>query len=199
MQILQSDFIGNDAGSTTPDEFAYYSPEANLFSALAKNFAKTGQLDPEAFYLILDWKAARARKKHLHRLAKSAGSFDKAVSQIAIELHEAAERERLGILMIKWGFLLPTATAILSVLYPDRFTVYDIRVCKALGDFDRLGNMKWSEKLWQEYQRFITAVRNATPSGLTLRECDRWLWGRDKRRDLRNELACAGPGSPSIK
>lgn len=44
-------------------------------------------------------------------------------------------RERLRVLMEDYGFLLPMATAILTVLWPDEFTVYDIRVCDSLGRF----------------------------------------------------------------
>jgi len=174
---------------TAPDELAYYWPETNLFSALAQDFAKTGQLHPEELYLILDWKASRARTHHVHRLTELAGSFDKAASEIATDIWKADTPDQcLGVLMTKWGFLLPTASAILTVLFPDKFTIYDRRVCKALGDFDKLANWKWSDKLWQEYQRLIAAVQSAAPSGLSLRNCDRWLWGRDKREVMLAEL-----------
>ena len=69
--------------------------------------------------------------------------------------------------MTKWAFRLPTASAILTVLYPDVFTVYDRRVCKVLGAFDQLANMKWSVELWREYRRFVDAVRTAAPSEFT--------------------------------
>jgi hypothetical protein len=57
----------------------YYSPETLLFPTLAQSFADTGVLDPVALYLILDWKAPRARMRHRSRLARSAGSFNTAV------------------------------------------------------------------------------------------------------------------------
>jgi hypothetical protein len=88
----------------------------------------------------------------------------------------------------KWGFRLPTASAILTVLYPDIFTMYDIRVCDTLQAFHQLGSMKWSSAAWREYQRFLGAVRDAAPRGLSLRDCDRWLWGKDKWETLRNEI-----------
>lgn len=172
------------------DPIAYYSPEALLFPGLAQSFADTGTLDPVALYLILDWKAPRARTRHRSRLAKIAGgSFKAAVNMIATGLHAATDPEQqLELLFTKWGFRLPTASAILAVLYPDTFTVYDIRVCNSLSAFHQLGDMKWSPKAWQEYQRFVAAVRDATPQGLSLRDCDRWLWGRNKRETLLREL-----------
>jgi hypothetical protein len=171
-----------------PDELAYYSPES-FFPALAENFAETGHLDPEAFYLLLDWKASRARTKHLSRLTKKAGSFPNAVRLIADALREATEPDQLRILMDDWHFRLPTATAILSVLYPETFTIYDVRVCAALRDFDRLGNStKWTQNLWKKYKQFLAAVRGATPPGFSLRNRDRWLWGRNKASGMRKEI-----------
>jgi hypothetical protein len=71
-------------------------------------------------------------------------------------------------LLTKWGFRLPTASAILAVLYPDKFTVYDIRVCDVLGDFRALGDRTWSAETWREYQRFVDAVHSTkVPTELT--------------------------------
>jgi len=109
---------------------------------------------------------------------------------IAADLRMATDPEQqLGLLLTKWGFRLQTASAILAVLYPDTFTIYDIRVCNSLCAFHQLGDMKWSPRAWQEYQRFVVAVRDAAPEGLSLRDCDRWLWGKNKREALLKELA----------
>jgi hypothetical protein len=176
-----------------PDLFAYYAPDTQFLAQLAQSFEQTGRLDPEAFYLVLDWKAARARKKHLARLTKLAGSFNKAVHDIATGLSKSEDAECLRLLMTKWGFRLPTATAILTALYPNKFTVYDVRVCRALGsdveNFERLSSLRWSSELWENYKRFIKAVERATPPALSLRDRDRWLWGKDKRRGMLDELS----------
>lgn len=172
------------------EPISYYDPETFLFPALARTFADTGTLDPMALYLILDWKAPRARTRHRSRLAKIAGDFKTAANMIAADLYAAAgPQERLQALMTTWGFRLSTASAILAVLYPSTFTVFDIRVCNRLGAFHELGDIKWSPKAWQEYQRFVSAVRRAAPPGLSLRDCDRWLWGENKRDALLNELS----------
>jgi hypothetical protein len=171
------------------DPIAYYSPENHLFPALAEKFARTGTLNPEELYLILDWKASRARTRHRSRLVKIAGSFEAATQRIASDLHTATGPEQqMEALIIKWVFRLPTASAILAVLYPDTFTVYDARVCEVLSGFHTLGDMNWSHEAWQEYERFVEAVRATAPSALTLRDCDRWLWGRSKQQALRSEL-----------
>jgi hypothetical protein len=103
------------------DSIAYYSPEAPIFPAIARTFADTGKLDPMVLYLILDWKSSRARNKHRLRLARMGGSFEAAAREIAADLHAAAGPEQqLGLLLTKWGFRLPTATAVLIALYPER-------------------------------------------------------------------------------
>jgi hypothetical protein len=177
----------------------YYNPELSLFPEIARRFAETKQLDPEALYLILDWKASRARTTHLDRLKKAKGaegSFEVATRKIAAALAAAVgPKERMGALMSKpWEFRLATASAILAVLYSDDFTIYDARVCKVLrdeerGDFDALGNRAWSDGLWDDYQRFTATVCLAAPSGLSLRDCDRWLWGKSRQKQLAEEIA----------
>jgi len=173
----------------TPDCSDYYAPESKFFEELASDFSVSGKLNPEAFYLILDWKASRARTKQLKRLTDIGGSYRKAVEEIGIGLGKSqAAMDRLCLLMKAWKFNLATASAILSVLYPDEFTVYDVRVCEVLGRFTELKHRRFSEQLWSDYQKFISAVRAKAPHGLSLRECDRWLWGADKRRVMREEL-----------
>ena len=90
--------------------------------------------------------------------------------------------------MKDWGFRLPMASAILTVFYPDEFTVYDVRVCDALDDFRALGWTNDFESLWAGYVRFVAAVRAAAPEAFSLRDKDRWLWGRDFRRQLDGDM-----------
>jgi hypothetical protein len=60
----------------------------------------------------LIWKAERAKNHHKKRLTKIAGSFENAVHQIASELHKStSHKHRLEVLIDKWGFALPTASA----------------------------------------------------------------------------------------
>lgn len=173
------------------DPLAYYSPETLLFPAIARRFADTGHLTAEELYVILDWKAPRARTKHLKRLAElSRGGFDLATQNLAYDLRAATgPKERLKALMTRWKFGLPTASAILSVLYPDTFTIYDVRVCRVVGAFAWLGQRRWSDETWQGYQDFVEAVKAEAQPGLSLRDCDRWLWGKDKQDTLRRELS----------
>ena len=85
--------------------------------------------------------------------------------------------------MDDWWFALPTATAILSLLYPDNFTVYDVIVCKEVEQEYR-PNRSFSESLWLEYIDYREKVRAATPHDLSLRDKDRFLIGRAYRKGV---------------
>jgi hypothetical protein len=170
------------------DPLVYYCPEARLFPDLEERFARTGQLTGEELYLVLDWKSPRARAKHVHRLAQGR-SFAEAAIMIGNHLYVAAsDNDRLRILMTVWRFPLPTAAAILTVLYPNIFTMYDVRVCDALGHFHELAHRRWSSRTWSDYEMFVSAVKRAAPADLSLRDADRWLWGADKQKTMARDL-----------
>ena|SRR2546425_10517940 len=127
----------------------YYDDETYLLR-VGERFRQTGKIEPADFYMILVWKANRAKNYHRDRLKDIAGgSFETAVSTIASELFSATEEKlRLEILLGKWKFALPTASAILTILYPKDFTIYDYRVCKEVGRPYR----SWLG--WDEYVQF---------------------------------------------
>jgi len=101
---------------------------------------------------------------------------------------EAASKGRMKILMHAWGFRLPMASAILSVPYPNVFTVYDMRVCETLGAHSHILNIQNFDRLWDRYQEFIEDVRRNTPR-MTLRSSDKWLWGRSFHDQLSRDLS----------
>ena len=91
------------------------------------------------------------------------------------------DRERLRILLKDWGFLLPMAAAVLSVLWPETFPMYDIRVCDQLGQYHNLANISRFERIWSGYQEYRDAVLAACPSGLLASRCRSILVGQVER------------------
>jgi len=164
----------------------YYDDEEYLLD-VGQNFRKHGTLDAPDLYMLLMWKANRAKNYHRERLKRKAGSFEAAASGIASDLTASSEpKQRLQVLMINWDFALPTATAILALLHPEEFTVYDWRVCDEI-EFAYKPWVCFSDKLWDEYCRFKEGVVAATPGHLTLREKDRFLIGRSIRSELERD------------
>jgi hypothetical protein len=72
------------------------------------------------------------------------------------------------------------ATAVLTVLFPDRFTVYDIRVRDQLNIKDFACRKNQIELYFKEYLPKVTAIAEAK----TIRDKDRYLWGKSAYEDL---------------
>jgi hypothetical protein len=177
------------------DYLDYYNDEHYLLDKVGPRFRKTGNLEPSDFLMILVWKANRAVGHHIKRLQERGEcSFNEAVSRIAQSLHSCTRpKEKLQLLITKWWFALPTATAILTILYPEEFTVYDVIVCEELKHKYR-PQLYASDSPWEEYEAYQAKVLSTAPSELSLRDKDRWLTGHHyyewlKKKEL--ELGCA--------
>jgi hypothetical protein len=173
------------------DYLKFYDNERYLLDEVGPRFRETGELEPADFYTLLIWKAERDKNQHKKRLAKIAGSFGNAVQQIASELHHSIDhKHRLELLIDKWEFALPTASAILTILYSDAFTVFDWRVCEEVGcDYKPWPSRWFSDAMWSHYESFKQAVINVTPAHLSLRDKDRFLIGRSTRKSIENDCA----------
>ena len=85
---------------TTLDYGKFYDLEAYLFAEVGPRFAKTGNIDPTDFYMIVIWKANRAKTRVRDRLIDQAGSFADALKRISALLHAGdGPMRRLEILM----------------------------------------------------------------------------------------------------
>ncbi len=84
------------------------------------------------------------------------------------------------------------SSAILSLLYPDNFTIYDVRVCDTLTNVKGHDATTNFEKLWLGYKNYIDNVKKYEPQNLSLRDKDRFLWGKSfyeqLNRDLKNNF-----------
>ena len=98
-------------------------------------------------------------------------------------------KERLRLLMRQWRFALPTASAILTVLYPEEFTVYDTRVCGQIGKFRELAGRAFTDRLWDAYLEYKGCVVQMTPQDYCLRDKDRYLWGKSFYEQVIQEIA----------
>lgn len=156
----------------------YYNLEEYIFDEVRQNFFKRGYLTASEFFCIIIWKANRAKTKIKDKLSKL-GPVSRVVKKITEEIFKAENSySKLNLLFKKWRFGMPMASAILSVLYPDKFTVYDYRVREQLG----LKNI-YSVKKYFEY--FLPRIQKiAKESKTTLREVDKELWGKSFFQDL---------------
>jgi len=168
-----------------------YALENYLFEEVSRRFSELGYLNAFDFFCIVIWKANRAKSKIAKRLlSKGHPDLDSAVVALTKSLAKAAnDKARMKILIVDWGFLLPMASAILTVLYPMSFTIYDFRICEVLKDFHKLSNKTNFDSLWKEYESLVAAVNKVGPSEYSLRDKDRWSWGKSFCQQLEKDLA----------
>ncbi len=169
----------------------YYHLEQYLFDEVTTRFGSARQLDAFDFFCIIIWKANRAKSKVAERLlARGFDDLDSAVSAVTSAVANAEDpKMKLKALVCDWGFRLPMASAILTVLYPKIFTVYDVRVCNVLGNFRNTQYRTDFNMLWSEYQDYIGAVRAKVAENYDLRDKDRWLWGKSFCEQLKDDIS----------
>lgn len=165
-----------------------YDPEARVFPNIRQKAAKAEPLSKRDILLMLRWKLGRITDAHAQTIADdkmteineavvNAGKPDRK-----IEALEALERIP--------GVGLAVATVILTVCYPDDFTIIDWRVLEALDLFPdglpeekrrEYNSIDWTAKTYLE--EYLPKVRERQKLwGCTLRETDRALWGLSLNR-----------------
>lgn len=177
---------------TNTNFLQYYDLEGYIFSVVSSRYAQKKTLSVFDFFCIVIWKANRAKSKVADRLlAHDTGqsNLEAAVDTLLVAVSTAEDQKaRLSVLIETWGFRLPMASAILSVLYPEDFTVYDIRVCNVLDDFKDAQYKTNFTTLWERYSAYVAAVRTAVPEHSSLRDKDRFLWGKSFATQLESDI-----------
>lgn len=167
-----------------------YNEESHLFEVINPRFCAQGWLDAYDLFFIVRWKSNRAISKISKKLVRIGGrDLHQVARLLTSQVYTASgPAERFNILCGNWELRLPMASAILTVLYPRDFTIYDVRVCNMLGAFHALGDRTNLESRWRGYREFCDAVTAAAPARLSLRDKDRWLWARSRHQDLTSFL-----------
>ena len=187
----------------------YYFLEDYLFNDVHKNFKNYGYLKPEEFLTIVIWKSNRAKTKFK---IKSRGKLNaEKIETTTKELHSLAknceenERKILDVITGLSGVGIPVASAIITVCYPNYFTIVDYRAKTSLikylnhkkgigSDYKKIfgADPQSSKKAYLAYCRLCR--HEAEKLKITLRDFDRMLFGMDfyngknGLRDLVKEL-----------
>lgn len=173
------------------NDFArYYDLESYLFREVSERYRKDSQLSAFDFFCIVIWKANRSKSKIAKRLlAQGQPNLQSAVAALTAAISNAQDdKARLKILVKEWGFRLPMASAILTVLFPDDFTVYDVRVCEVFDDFKDAQYKTQFDALWERYSAYLARVRQSVPTAPSLRDKDRYLWGQSFASQLQKDI-----------
>ena len=163
--------------------------EKYLFEEVARTFRDSGRLDAFDFFCIVIWKANRAKSRIAALLLRKFSDLERAVGNLTASLaRERDRKERMRLLISDWGFNLPMASAILTVLCGNDYTVYDYRVCDQVGGFQDTQNTTEFKKMWSEYENYIAAVDRVGQAS-DRRNKDRWLWGKSFSEQLEKNIA----------
>ena len=178
--------------------------EGYLLKQVCPRFQQLGFLSASEFFCIVIWKANRAKSKIARKLLRESdcGSLDEAVRKLTEDIAQAGSAEaRMRVLVEEWKFWLPMASAILTILYPEEFTVYDVRVAGVIDEehqtnLVQLGNRKTFARLWSGYNEYLDWVKKSAPTATSLREKDHHLWGKSfflqLQKDIRENFSSEG-------
>jgi hypothetical protein len=177
-------------GAVAAQDFRrYHNLESYLFDTVHRTFHEQGYLSAFDFFCIVIWKANRAKSKIAgNLLVRGSGGLEETARELTEGIaRQSTPDDKLLYLLQGWGFRLPMASAILTVLYPRDFTVYDVRVAGELGIKD-IAALSSLDRIVALYREFVQAVQRAAPAGLTLRDKDRYLWGKSFWRQLTSDI-----------
>ena len=159
----------------------YYWLEEYLEKKVRPAFYKNHYLNEEQFFTIIFWKSKRPRKRKRKYL-----SNEKIVELTSNIYKEQSEEGKLKILLNQHGINIAMASAILSVLYPDDFTVYDINV-REIINYPDISTLSLERKVDRYLNEYVPMVRKQS-NKLSLRDCDRALWAKYWYQDLERFL-----------
>ena len=157
----------------------YYFLEDYLFNDVNKNFQRRGYLTPKEFFAIIIWKRNASKTKILNGIKKNERTIRKITSKISAA---KTKEQRLSALLSPKipGISIAFASAILTVCYPDDFTVVDYRACASLKeDFGEKVEGNPTIKTTAYFDYLTKCKKLAHKYNLSLRDFDRVLWGKN--------------------
>jgi hypothetical protein len=112
------------------------------------------------------------------------------------KLWEASAKEKVETLTAIPGIGIAIASAVLTVLCPDDFTLIDDRVIASLKTLTELGiQTNGATDDVGTYLAYVAQCKvKAKANGMTLRDFDRALWGKDFYEGKDGLKALASPG-----
>jgi hypothetical protein len=168
----------------------FYDLHKYLIDDVSRKFQEFGSINAFDFFCIIIWKANRVKSKIAKKLLEKFISLEDAAKEITSELYKAnSDLDRFKYLCRLKGLQLPMISAILTVLYPDRFLVYDYRICSH-QEMNEFKNISKKDPLacWKRYQCYIEKAKGITPSKMTLRQKDQYLWGMSFASQLKSDI-----------
>jgi hypothetical protein len=173
----------------------YYDLEEYLFGEVSSNFERNKTLTREEFLAIIISKSNRSKTNVVYGIEAS----ESTVADLMTQVSEAADLNKVKLLIEIGGIAIPIASAILTVCYPKRFTVVDYRSCAALAKVLNVEPKALRKQLGGDPsakpEAYLAYVERCKTEGerwdFDMRTFDQILWGMDfyEGKDGLKELA----------
>lgn len=158
-----------------------YNQEDYIFKVIGPAIRKKKYVKFSEFYKICMWKSARQKNKYL-RNTKSIEN----ITREAFNINN--ERDKILTLCKLEGVGIPTASSILTIAFPDKYGVIDIRCMEILHEMNLLKSINISINNWLNYLRIIREL--AHDNNVTPREIDMALFALHRegleKKDYKN-------------
>lgn len=156
------------------NEVSYTEREGRLFGEIGKSIRNRGHLKKEELLEIVRWKSARVIRK---AEANSEDLVEK-ITKFAFETDN--EEVKMGVLVSLSGVSIPMASSILTIPYPEKYGVIDIRGWHTLYNLGLVGYKKdvFNVKDWLLYLKVIRGL--GEKYDVSPREIDKAIFMYDK-------------------
>ena len=155
-----------------------YNQEDYLFNFIGPQIRKRGFMKFDEFYKIGMWKSFRPKQKYL----KNQNMIEEITKEAFREKDERKKVEKICSLK---GVGVPTASAILTIVFPDKYAIIDIRCIEMLERLKFSIKNAMTFKNWVKYLEIIRGL--AIDNNITPREVDKVLFAMHKELlDLEN-------------
>jgi thermostable 8-oxoguanine DNA glycosylase len=141
-----------------------YYLENYLFDVIGKRARKRGYLNFDEFFEICMWKSRRPKNRYL----KNQNQIEK-ITQKAFQAQD--EIDKINLICSLNGVGIPTASALLTVVYPRKYGIMDIRCVEMLQELKFNIKNAMSVKNWLKYlviMRKLAKENKVTPRQLDM-------------------------------
>ena len=146
---------------------ALYNIEDYLFKITGPRIKKHGFIEFNDFYQICMWKSVRQKQNYL----KNKNTIKSISKKFLSEKDELLKIK--GLCELK-GVGIPTASAILTIIHPDKYAVIDVRCIQMLN---KIGIKIKDNITFDRWIEYLKIVRNlAYENNLTPRQIDQILF-----------------------
>jgi hypothetical protein len=170
---LKTDFRLQFSPSDIPTLAKRYGEQGDEAAIAAGRRIRSGEHDRSNIEAIFKWKT---KGRGIARLLRN--SDDEIADALGLALSAKTERAAIAVLLGLRGVDVPVASAILTAVDPERYTVIDFRALHALGS-------KSTDRSVNFYLDYLAECRQlATAHRVQLRVLDRALWQWSKEQPV---------------